>query len=39
MIKDISHADVGKDDIDNVDVTYDDYYDVRYLSCHFTEAY
>lgn len=28
MIKDISHADVGKDDIDNVDATYDDYYDV-----------
>ncbi|XP_070499542.1 protein artichoke [Chironomus tepperi] len=27
MIKDISHADVGKDDIDNVDATYDDYYD------------
>lgn len=28
MIKDISHADVAKDDIDNGDANYDDYYDV-----------
>ncbi len=29
MLKDIAHADVAKDDIDNTDANYDDYYEVR----------
>lgn len=29
MLKDIQHADVAKDDIDNTDANYDEYYDVR----------
>lgn len=29
MLKDIQHADVAKEDIDNTDANYDEYYDVR----------
>lgn len=28
MLKDITHADVAKEDIDNTDANYDEYYDV-----------
>jgi hypothetical protein len=31
LLKDIAHADVAKDDIDNTDGSYDEYYDVRFL--------
>jgi hypothetical protein len=32
MLKDVAHADVAKEDIDNTDAAYDDeYYDVRLL--------
>lgn len=29
LLKDIAHADVAKEDIDNTDANYDEYYDVR----------
>lgn len=33
MLKDVAHADVGKnDDIDETDPNYDDYYDVRQIT-------
>lgn len=28
MLKDVAHADVAKEDVDNTDASYDEYYDV-----------